>query len=69
MVLKPTRRHCIAGCLSCVVTYLLGTVMLGCKLFKLCWNLPARTVLQGCKLFKLCPKLPAGHPVAGVQAV
>ena len=30
-----------AGCLSIVGTYLLGTVLQGCRLFKYCWNLPA----------------------------
>ena len=38
-----------AGCLSCVRTYLPGTVLQGCRLFKGCPNLPAGhcvTVLQ-----------------------
>ena len=38
-----------AGCLSGVRTYLPGTVLQGCRLFKRCPNLPARhgvTVLQ-----------------------
>ena len=52
-----------AGCLSHIRTYLPGTVLQGCRLFKLCRNLHAGhcvagcrpcTVLQGCRLFKLC---------------
>ena len=29
-----------AGCLRGVGTYVLGTVLQGCRLFKRCWNLP-----------------------------
>ena len=63
-----------AGCLSSVGTYLPGTVLQGCRLFKRCWNLPSRhcgagclngvwtyllgTVEQGCRLFKWCQFLP-----------
>ena len=36
-----------AGCLSGVGTYLLGTVMQGCKLFQWCLNLPARHCIVG----------------------
>ena len=74
-----------AGCLRGVKTYLPGTVLQGCRLFKRCWNLPAGhyvagcsssvgtylpgTVLQGCSLFKQCRNLPAEHCVVVVQAV
>ena len=37
------------GCLNCVGTYLRGTVLQGCRLFKRCPNLPTRhcvTVVQ-----------------------
>ena len=57
------------GCLNGVGTYMTGTVLQGCMLFKRCQNLPDSTVLQGCRLFKWCQNLPAGHCVAGVQAV
>ena len=42
---EPTcRALCYSGadCLSNVRTYLPGTVLQGCRLFKLCQNLPAR---------------------------
>ena len=55
-------------CLSVVGTYLPGPVLHGCRLFKLCRNLPARHCVQVCRLFKWCRNLPAGHGVAGVQA-
>ena len=48
-----------AGCLSGVRTYLPGTVLQGCRLLKLCWNLPAGHCVAGMK---------ARHCVAGVQA-
>ena len=57
------------GCLNGVGTYMPGTVLHGCRLFKRCQNLPARTGFGGCRLFKRCLKLPARHFVAGVQAV
>ena len=73
------------GCLSGVKTYLPGTVLQGCRLFKGCWNVPAwhcvagcsssvgtylpGTVLQGCSPFKQCQNLPAEHCVVVVQAV
>ena len=41
---EPTCRAlcCIgAGCLRSVGTYLPGTVLQGCRLYKRCWNLPA----------------------------
>ena len=40
-----------AGCISGVRTYLSGTVLQLCRLFKQCQNLPADTVLQWCRLF------------------
>ena len=58
-----------AGCLSDVRTYVRGIVLQGCRLFKLCQNLPSRHCVAGCRLFKPCPKLPARQCVAGVQAV
>ena len=36
-----------AGCLSGVGTYLPGTVLQGCRLFKWCLNLPARHCVAG----------------------
>ena len=72
-----------AGCLSGVGSYLLGTVLQECRLFKQCAKLPARhwgavclssvrtylpgTVLQGCRLFKQCQNLPTGHCVQGYR--
>ena len=44
VVSEPTcRALCYSGkdCLSCVRTYLLGTVLQGCRLLKWCQNLPA----------------------------
>ena len=37
----------VVGCLSGVRTYLLGTVLQGCRLLKWCWNLPARHCVAG----------------------
>ena len=50
MVLEHTCRalHCRgAGCLSGVGTYLPGTVLQGCRLFKQCGNLRARHCIVG----------------------
>ena len=73
-----------AGCLSIVGTYLQGTVLQGCRLFKHCGNLPTGqgcrlfrnastylpgTVLQWCRLLKRCQNLPTGHCVTVMQAV
>ena len=72
MVSEPTcwARCCrVAGCLSGVKTFLLGTVGQGCRLFKPCWNLLPCTVGQGCRLFKRCWNIPTKHFIAGVQAV
>ena len=52
-----------AGCLSSAGTYLPGTVLQGCRMFKQSRNLSAGTVLQGCRMFKQCRNLPAGHCV------
>ena len=49
------------GCLSSVETYLPVTVLQRCRLFKRCWNLPARHCGAGCSLFKRCWSLPAGQ--------
>ena len=57
--------------------------MQGCRLFKLCWSLPAGHCVAGVKgpiirtghfiadvkAVKGCPNLPSGHCVAGVQSV
>ena len=58
-----------AGCLSGVRTYMTGTVLQGCRLFKRNPNLPAGHCAAGCRLFKWCLNLPAGHCVVRVQAV
>ena len=36
-----------ADCLSYVEAYLLGNLLQGCRLFKQCWNLPARHGVAG----------------------
>ena len=41
-----------AYCLSSVKTYLLGTVLQGCRLFKLCQNLPAWHCVAGVQAVK-----------------
>ena len=49
-LLEPTcRALCYrgAGCLSIVGTYLPGTVLQGCRLFKQCQNLPAGHCVTG----------------------
>ena len=58
-----------ADCLSGVRTYLPGTVLQWCRLFKQCYNLPARHYVAWCWMFKLCRNLPVGHCVTVVQAV
>ena len=58
-----------ADCLSGVGTYLPGSVLQWCRLFKWCWNLPAGPVLQWGRLFKRCRNLPAVHCVTVVRAV
>ena len=87
-VSEPTcRALCYSGegCLSGVRTYLPGTVLQWCRLFKRCWNLSAKhcdTVVKAvlalseptcralcCRLFKQCQNLPAGHCVTVVKAV
>ena len=72
MVSEPTcQALCCkgAGCLSCVRTYLPGTVLQGCRLFKRCQILNAGHCVVGYRLFKRCQNLPSGQCVAGVQAV
>ena len=47
---EPTCRalcYSDAGCLSIVGTYLPRTVLQGCRLYKRCWNLPARHCVTG----------------------
>ena len=65
------RALCYSGkdCLSCVRSYLPGTVLQGCRLFKRCQHQLPDTVLQWCRLFKQCLNLPAGHSVTVVKAV
>ena len=49
MVSDPTCRALVcrdAGCLCGVGTYLLDTVLQGCRLFKRCWTYLPGTVLQ-----------------------
>ena len=59
-----------ADCLSGVRTYLLDTVGQGCRLFKVCLNIPPGNCgAGGRRLFKWCQNLPPGHCGAGVQAV
>ena len=58
-----------AGCLSGARTYLPGTVLQGCRMFKQCCNLSVGTVFQGYRMCKPCQNLPAGHFVAEVQDV
>ena len=62
-------RYSDAGCLSGVGVYLPGTVLQWCRLFKLCWNLPAGHCVIVMKAVKLCRSLPAGHCVTVMQAV
>ena len=69
MMLEPTCQALCYRVLKCVGTYMPATVLLGCRLFKLCQNLPSDSVLQGCRLFKWCRNLPACHRVARAQAV
>ena len=71
-VSEPTcRAPCCrgAGCLSHVGTYLPGTVLQGCRLFKRCWNLPVWHCVQGCMLLKWSSYLPIMHCGAGGQSV
>ena len=56
-----------AGCLSSVGTYLPGTVLQGCSMFKRCCNLSAGTVLQGCRMFKQCRNLAASTVLQGCR--
>ena len=56
-----------AGCLSGVRTYLPGTVLQGCRLFKWCWNLPAQHCVQGCRLFKQCQNYLLGTMLKGCR--
>ena len=72
MVSEPTCRPLCcrgAGCLSGVGTYLPGTVLQGCKLFKRCWNVLARHCIAGVQGVQAVLDIPAGHGVAGKQSV
>ena len=59
-----------AGCFSNGRTYLPGSVLQWCRLFKRCRNLSAgHCVIQWGRLFKPCQNLPAVHCVTVVKAV
>ena len=58
-----------AICLRGVGTYLLGTVLQGCRLLKHCVNLSGGRCVAGCRLFKRCQNLPPKQCGAAVQAV
>ena len=49
-----------AGCLSVVETYLLGTVLQGCRLFRQCRNLSARHCVAGVQAVKAMSKPTCG---------
>ena len=69
---EPTCRVlCYSGadCLSGVRTYLQGTVLQWCRLFKRCQNLPTWQCVTVVQAFKRCQNLPAGHCVTVVKAV
>ena len=57
------------GCLNCVGTYLLGTVLQGCRLFKRCQSLPAGHCDAGVQAVKAVLEPTRQHCVAGVQTV
>ena len=74
--LRSVRTYLLGTCVTVVQTVSVmseptfrGTVLQGCRLFKWCQTLPARTVLQWCRLVKWCRNLPVGHCVTVVQAV
>ena len=58
-----------AGCLSGVGTYLPGTVLQGCRLFKRCQNLSARHCAAGVQLIKWCRNLSAGTVLQGCSCL
>ena len=58
-----------AGCLSSVGTYLPGTVLPGCRLFKRCWNLPGGPCVAGVQAVKAVLEPTCRVLCAGVQAV
>ena len=58
-----------AGCLSGVRTYLPGTVLQRCRLFKKCQNLPTGHCVTGVQAVLAFQNLPAGHCVTVVQTV
>ena len=58
-----------AGCLSGVRTYLPGTVLQGCRLLKLCRNLPAGHCVAGVQAVYAVSEPPCQALCAGVQAV
>ena len=51
-MLEPTLCYSGAGCLSGVRTYLPGTVLQWCRLFKQCQNLPAGHCVTGVQAVK-----------------
>ena len=58
-----------AGCFSNGTTYLLGSVLQWCRLFKQCRNLPAGHCVTVGKTFKRCQNLPSVLCVKVVKAV
>ena len=58
-----------AGCSSGVRTYLPGTVLQGCRLFKRCWNLPAGHGVAGVQAVKAMSEPTCRVLCAGVKAV
>ena len=58
-----------AGWLRSVGTYLRGTVLQWCRLFKYCQNLPAIDCVAVVKAVSQCRSLPAGHCVIVVQTI
>ena len=57
------------GCLNGIGTYMPGTVLTGCRLFKRSRNLPASTVLQGCRRFKRCRIISADTVLQGCSCL
>ena len=59
----------VAGCVSGVRTYLPGTVLHWCRLFKQCQNLPAWHCVTVIQTVKAVSNLPTEHCVTVVQTV
>ena len=71
MLESTYRALCYSGadCLSGVGTYLPGSVLQWCRLFKGCRKLPAGHCVTAGKTVKRCRNLPAVHCVTVVKAV